>query len=201
MDDKLKELTNKIYREGVEKAKSDGQEIVDKAKNEASAILAAARKEAESIVNGAQKEAEQLRTKTVSELKMASGQSIETLKQEIVNLLSNSIVKDGVKKSVEDVEFVKSLIKEITTNWDNGGKSLDLSLMVPEKFKKDFDDFVKGKTSDILSKGVEIKFEERMDGGFKIGPKDSSFVLSFTDKDFMQFFQSFLKPKTKEILF
>lgn len=201
MDDKLKELTNKIYREGVEKAKSDGQEIVDKAKNEAAGILAAAQKEATSIINGAQKEAEQLRTKTVSELKMASGQSIETLKQEIVNLLSNSIVKDGVKKSVEDVEFVKSLIKEITSKWDNGGKSLDLSLALPEKSKKDFDDFVKGKTSDILSKGVEIKFEERMDGGFKIGPKDGSFVLSFTDKDFMQFFQSFLKPKTKEILF
>jgi V/A-type H+/Na+-transporting ATPase subunit E len=53
----------------------------------------------------------------------------------------------------------------------------------------------------ILESGVELKFQSRMDGGFKIGPKDNSFVLSFSDRDFNQFFQSFLRPRAKEILF
>jgi len=132
---------------------------------------------------------------------MSSNQAKESLKQEIINILSNSTVSEGTKKATNDVEFIKVLIKEIIGKWDNSGKNLDIALLLPEKLKKDFEDFIKNKSGDILSKGVEVKFEGRMDNGFKIGPKDNSFILSFTDKDFLQFFQSFLKPKTKEILF
>jgi len=60
---------------------------------------------------------------------------------------------------------------------------------------------LKNKANDILNKVIELKFDTRMDNGFKIGPKDKSFILSFTEKDFTQFLQSFLKVKTKEILF
>lgn len=201
MDDKIKELTNKIYQEGVEKAKADGKGIVESAKKDADDILANAKKEAENIINNAKKEAEQLKNKTLSELKMSSNQAKESLKQEIVNILSNSSVNEATKKVTSDVEFIKGLIKEIINGWNNSGKSLDLTLLLPEKLKKDFEEFLKSKANEILSKGVEVKFEGRMDNGFKIGPKDNSFILSFTDKDFLQFFQSFLKPKTKEILF
>jgi len=201
MDDKIRELTNKIYQEGVEKAKSDGKGIIDGAKKEAETVIVNAKKEAETIISNAKKEAEQLKNKTISELKMVSNQAKESLKQEIVNLLSNSTISDTTKKVTNDIEFVKTLIKEIVSKWDSSSKSLDLSLILPEKLKKDFENFVKDKSSEVLSKGVEMKFESRMDNGFKIGPKDNSFILSFSDKDFLQFFQSFLKPKTKEILF
>ena len=201
MDEKIKELTNKIYQEGVEKAKSDGKGIIDSAKGEAEKIIAGARNEAENIIANARKESEQLKIKTISELRMSSNQAKESLKQEIVNILSNASISESVKKSLNDVEFVKILIKDIVTKWDNSGKNMDLTLSLPEKTKSEFETFLKSKGNEILSKGVEIKFEGRMDNGFKIGPKDNSFILSFTDKDFLQFFQSFLKPKTKEILF
>ncbi len=201
MEGKLKELTSKIYQEGVEKAKSEGRDIVEASSKQAQTILANAQNQARDIINNAHKEAEQLKQKVYSELKMVGNQSIATLKQEITAILSKSSVEGGVKNAMNDSEFIKSLIKDMVAKWDPNSKDLGLVLILPEKTKDDMTTFFKTKASDILSKGVELKFENRMDGGFKIGPKDNSYLLSFTDKEFLQFFQSYLKPLTKEILF
>ncbi len=197
MENKIQELTQKIYVEGVEKAKKEAQEIIEKAEQEKNSIINNAKKEADSIINNAKREAEQLKNKVLSEIKMISNQSIATLKQEITTLLSKLVISDSINKSFNDLEFIQNLIKEMISKWDNSSSQLTL----PEKYKKELDDFLKNKLKEYLDKGLEIKFENRMSNGFKIGPKDKSFILSFTDADFIEFFQSFLKQKTKEILF
>ena len=199
MEGKLKELTSKIYQEGVEKAKSEGRDIVEASSKQAQTILANAQNQARDIINNATKEAEQLKQKVYSELKMVGNQSINTLKQEITAILSKSSLEHGIKNAMNDTDFIKSLIKEMVSKWDSNSK--DLVLTLPKKFETEMTTFFKTKAQDILSKGIELKFENRMDGGFKIGPKDNSYLLSFTDKEFLQFFQSYLKPLTKEILF
>ena len=201
MDGKIQELTTKIYKEGVEKAKQEAKEIIDNANTQKETILKNAKQEAEEIINNAKKEAEQLKNRVLSEVKMASNQSIATLKQEITNLLSKLSISDTLTKTFNDIEFIKELIKELINKWDSSLKVLDIELVLPEKNKKELEEFFKTKLKDILNKGLEISFESRMKQGFRIGPKDKSFVLSFTDSDFIDFFQSFLKPKTKEILF
>ena len=40
-----------------------------------------------------------------------------------------------------------------------------------------------------------------MKGGFKIGPADGSYKISFSEDDFENFFKSFLRPKTIEMLY
>lgn len=201
MNTKLQELTKKIYTEGVEKANSEAELIIDKANKEANTIIENARKQAVEILDNARKESEQLNNKVLSELKMSGNQAISLLKQEVTNLLSSSALSTEIKKSTGDVDFIKNLIKEIVTKWDPASKGLDLNIILPEKLQKDLTDYFKSQASGILNAGIELKFEDRMPDGFKIGPKDNSFVLSFTEDDFKSFFQSFLKPKTKEILF
>lgn len=197
MEGKILELTQKIYTDGIEKAKKEAKDIIEKANEEKDVILNNAKKEAEEIINNAKKEADQLKNRVQSEIKMASNQMLAALKQEIVNLLSKSSFSDNINKSINDIEFIKDLIKEMISKWDIS----QIELTIPEKYKKDIDDFLKNKLKDALNKGLSVNFESRMSNGFKIGPKDKSFVLSFTESDFIQFFQSFLKPKTKEILF
>ena len=51
MENKIQELTDKIYREGVEKGNEEGQRLIANAQEEAKKIIEDARKEAESIVN------------------------------------------------------------------------------------------------------------------------------------------------------
>lgn len=201
MESKLQELTQKIYHEGIDKAKSEAAAIITDARKQAEQIVEAAKKEADSITSGAKKDADQLSARIKSELKMASEQAVSTLKQNITDLLS----KNSFAKSIADVsktkEFIVSVVKEIASKWDPSGKSADLTVILPEKMKSELENYFKAEAKEILSKGLTLKFDGRMTGGFKVTPKDSSFVLSFTDDDLNQFFQSFLKTKTKEILY
>ncbi|MCK4796493.1 MAG: V-type ATP synthase subunit E [Spirochaetes bacterium] len=201
MESKLQELTKKIYKEGVEKANNEAKTILENANNESEKIINNAKKEADSIISNAKKESEQLNNKIISEMRLASNQAVSLLKQEVTGLLSYSALSTKIEKSMQDVDFIKEIIKEIVSKWNAASKSLDLDLVLPKKSKEKLTEYFKQEAKDILNKGIDLKFEERMDGGFKIGPKDNSFILSFTEKDFKQFFQSFLKPKTKVILF
>ena len=61
MDNKLQELTDKLYSEGLSKGKAEGEQILADAKKQAEAILAQARKQAEDILAKAGKDAEDLK--------------------------------------------------------------------------------------------------------------------------------------------
>ena len=50
MENKLQELTKKLYDEGLEKGRAEADRLVGEAKNEAAKIVAEARAQAEEIV-------------------------------------------------------------------------------------------------------------------------------------------------------
>ena len=68
MENKIQELTDKIYREGVEKGNEEAQKLIVKAQEEAQKIVENAQKEADSIVAAARKSADELAENTKSEL-------------------------------------------------------------------------------------------------------------------------------------
>ena len=63
MQNKLQELTDKLYNEGLSKGKQEGEAILNEARIKADKITAAANSEAEKILSQARKEAEELKTK------------------------------------------------------------------------------------------------------------------------------------------
>ena len=75
MENKIQELTDKIYREGVEKGNEEAQKLIAKAQEEAKRIIEDAHKEADSIVATAHKSADELAENTKSELKLFAGQA------------------------------------------------------------------------------------------------------------------------------
>ena len=188
MESKLQELTQKIYQDGIEKANGEAKALLDNAK-----------KEAEQILADAKKEAELLEQKTNAEIKVAGEQAMSLLKQEITTILAKNTISENVGEVVNSKELIADIVKIVAAKM--GSDDMDLNIILPEKSKKDFEAFFKKEIASFLSKGMELKFEERMAGGFKITPKDGSYVLSFTEDDFVNFFQSFLRPKAKKILF
>lgn len=76
MENKIQELTDKIYREGVEKGNEEAQKLIAKAQEEAKRIIEDAHKEADSIVATAHKSADELAENTKSELKLFAGQAV-----------------------------------------------------------------------------------------------------------------------------
>lgn len=199
MNDKLQELTKKIYNEGLEKGKTEAQEIIDNAKKEAEAIVDKARKDAKHLAEKASKDAEEQKKNVHSELTMASKQAIATVKQKIAGLLNQKAVEQALGKTFDDKEFIKNIIKSIAEQWGEISKS-DQGIMVflSEKDRDQLESFLMNKVAANIKQGMDVDFEEGIKSGFQIGPKDQSFKISFTDKDFQNFFKQYLRPRTQK---
>ncbi len=202
MQKKLQELTDKLYQEGIDKAKEEAEKIVKDAKKEAEEIRSKAKKESEKIVKDAEKNAEEIKKNSLNELQLASKQAISDLKQRISNLIEMKAVAPKTKEAFDDKDFTKDVILTIVKNWDpNDESQVNLKVLLPEKKQKEFEKFFKSKAKDLLDKGLEIEFSENIKGGFRIGPKDGSYFISFSDEDFESFFKTFLRPRLVEMLY
>lgn len=202
MQTKLQELTEKIYSEGVEKANEEAKKIEAEAKKKADDMLERARSEADKIRKEAEKEAEDLKKNSLNELQLAARQAISDIKQKVASLIEYKAIKPEVKGAFKDVEFTKDIIETLVKNWDpKSNEAVELSVLLPDEKKKEFEEFFKTKAQDILGKGIEIEFSDSVKGGFKIGPKDGGFLISFGEDDFENFFKAYLRPRLIEILY
>lgn len=199
MQNKLQELTEKIYQEGLEKGNEEAKVIVDNAKNEAKSIVDAAKKEAEQILADASKKAEESKKNTESEIKLSSKQAINALKQNITDLIADTVAEQATSKKF-DSDFTKTTVENMLKNWSKE-QSANLAILLPEKDEKELNAYFTKSAKDLLDKGLEIKFEAAVKSGFQITPKDGSYKISFTEEDFNNFFKQYLRPKLVEILF
>ncbi len=202
MQKKLQELTEKIYQEGVDKANREAEKIISDAKAEAKKTLDQAKKEAESKIEKAEKEAEDLKKNAMNELQLSARQAMSDLKQEVTDLIQAKAIKPETQQAFKEAAFTKEIIQTVVKNWDpNSDEAVDLKVLLPEKKQKEFEAYFKDKAKDLLNKGLEVDFDERVKGGFKIGPKDGSYLVSFSDEDFEHFFKLYLRPRLIEMLF
>lgn len=200
MQTKLQELTEKIYSEGVEKAKLEADAIIKAAQEKAKAIEQEALSKADNIVAEAESKAESLKLHIESELKMSIGQAVAALKQTIANTVCMKAIQPSVKELFGDKEFLKGLIGNLIKGFAEKG-TMDLLLILPEKDRQELETYYKNQLASELNKGLELSFSDGVRSGFKIGPADGSYIISFSDTDFTNFFKDYLRPKTKEILF
>lgn len=197
MQDKLQELTEKLYNEGLAKGKAEGEQLLATAHKQAEAIVEAARKEAAELKAKAEKEAEDLKKKVASDLKMASAQVLEATRHDIENLLTGKLLGS---KAMEDPEFVKELIKAVATKFSTEGAQ-DLQIILPEKMREQMQAWVEGELSAMLGKGVSASFTKKSAGGFSIGPREGGWFISFTEETFTALFAEYLRPITRKLLF
>ncbi len=200
MQNKLQELTDKLYNEGLSKGKQEGEELLAKAKVQADEMIAKAQAEADSIVAAARKQAEEIKTKTASDVKMASAQSIAATKKDIETLIVGKMTDEAVRKTLSTPDFVKDMIKAVAEKFTTEGP-VDLALILPESLQKDLEPFVTKELATILKGNVEASFSKKIAGGFQIGPKDGGYFVSFTEETFNQLIAEYLRPTTKKLLF
>jgi V/A-type H+-transporting ATPase subunit E len=200
MQNKLQELTDKLYNEGLSKGKQEGEELLAKAKVQADDIVAKAQAEAERIIAAAQKQAEEIKTKTASDVKMAASQSIAATKKDIETLVVTKMTGEAVKKALSSVDFIKDMIKAVAEKFTTDGP-VDLNLVLPEALKNDLEPFAEAELSKILGAGVQASFSKKVTGGFQIGPKDGGYFVSFSEETFNQLISEYLRPATKKLLF
>ena len=200
MENKLQELTDKLYNEGLSKGKKEGEEILANARKEAADIIAAAQKEADEIRAKAEKEAADFKVKVTGDLKMAASQSIQATKKDIEDLVVFKMNAAAVEKSLSEEAFVKEIIKAVAQKFDSENAA-DLELVLPESLKASLEPFVKEELTSILKGGVNATFTKKIAGGFTIGPKDGGYFISLTDETFKELISEYLRPATRKLLF
>lgn len=196
MQNKLQELTDKLYNEGLSKGKQEAEEMVAKAKKDAAAILADARAESDKIVSAAQKDALDIKQKMETEIKMAFRQTITTLKNQIENTLISNSINKPVTAVADNTSFLKELIMSAISAFNpKGSDMVSLSLLLPENKRIELESFFKSEATKQIKDSVEIKFDNKIQNGFKIGPAKEGYHISFTDKIFSIFSVSFSNQK------
>lgn len=202
MQTKLQELTDKIYQEGVAEANKEAEKILSKAKKDAQSHIAKAKKEAEELMAHAEKDAEELKKNTLNELQLSARQALSDLKQKVVSLIETKTIKPETSKAFKNEDFILDVIKTIVENWNpESGEPVQLEAILPKSQQKDIQAYFKTKAGAVLDKQLEVSFSDKIKNGFKIGPKDGGYQVSFSDDDFENFFQAYLRPRLIELLF
>ena len=196
MDTKIQELTDKIYKEGVEKGNEEAGRIIAEANAQKESIVKAAEEEAARIVAAAEKKAAELKKNTEAELKLFAAQSVEVLKGEVTNLITGDIVEANVKAAAADPAYMQKVILELVKSWP-AHENLTIQSADAEALKTYF----MSNAKDLLNKGYKIEQVNGKKSSFSVIPADGSYKITFGEDEFVEFFKDFLRPQLIEMLF
>jgi V/A-type H+-transporting ATPase subunit E len=202
MENKLQELTRKLYDEGLEKGRADADKLVADAKAEAARLVAEAKAEAEAIVKAAEAKAEDLRKNSMAEISLAGKQAVAKIKEQVAEMIIAKSTVEGVKAANLDAEFVNNMLVEVAHNW-NGASSENVSLeaLLPEAKKAELDAAMEKSAKELLAAGVEVGYSKSVKSGFKVGAKNGGYYISFSDEDFNALLGEYLRDKVAALIF
>ena len=195
MEKNIQELTDKMFRDGVEKGQQEAQRIVEEARRQAESIVTEARREAETSKLAAKKANEELAAHTQAELKLFAGQAVNALKSEVATLISDTVVKESVKSAINDKDVMGKFIVAMAEQF--GEKGATISTADAASLKAYFAKHAKA----LLDNGVTINEVNGQKTLFTIAPADGSYKMNFGEEEFENFFKSFLRPQLVEMLF
>ena len=191
MENKLQQLTQKLYDEGLEKGRAEADRLVAEAKKEAAKIVAEARAQAEDIVKN-----------TMTEISLAGKQAAAKIKSEIAAMIVAKSTAAGVREAVMDPAFIKEMLLSVAKNWNgaDAGK-VELKALLPEADRAKLDEAFGKSAQELLSAGIEVGYSKEVKTGFKVGAKEGGYYISFSDADFDALLGEYLREKVSDMLF
>ena len=196
MDQKIRELTDKIFNEGVEKGRAEADRILAEAREKSSKMLGDAQKEAEAIRKNAEKGRDELKSNTTSELKLYTGQTLQALRTAIADSITDKIVTESVGKATADPSFFPSIITKVVSNWTPGEE-----VVIETADAKALEAYFAKEAKELLDKGLTIKEAAGRTTEFTLMPKNGSYKIEFGESELIELFKSFLRPRLVEMLF
>lgn len=198
MDVQLQELVERIKKDGVETAEAKGAEIIRNAETKAAVIVKMAQAEADAIVKTGSIEADRAENAAISAIRQAGRNVLISFRDAITNEL-NALVKAGTAKAY-DGTILKDLVPAAVKAWISSKGSDDIAVLLSasdaEKLESGFMSSLKLE----LSKGIEIRSDASLTGGFRIGTKDGAAYYDFSADAVADLFSAYLNPRVAEIM-
>ena len=200
MSNKLQELTDKLYQQGLEKGRNEADSLVAEAKSKAQKIVADAEAQAAAIIAAAENKAADVEKNAMTEISLAGKQAVAKIKAEIESLIVAKTTSEGVKSANVDAYFIKEMLLAVAKNWNNGAK-VELSAMLPEAKKAELDKSFAAAAAALLKEGIEVGYSADVKSGFKVGEKNGGYYISFSDEDFNALLGEYLRDKVAALIF
>ncbi|MEG1671973.1 MAG: hypothetical protein RRZ83_03470 [Alistipes sp.] len=202
MENKLQQLTQKLYDEGLEKGRTEAERLVADAKAQAEKIISEARAEADNIAKKAELKAEDVEKNTLTEIALAGKQAVAKIKSEIATMVIAKSIAAGVKDAAMDSAFIKEMLISVAKNWNGATSSkIELQALLPEADRAKLDAAFTKNATELLSAGIEVGYAKEVKSGFKVGAKSGGYYISFADEDFDALLREYLREKVSKMLY
>lgn len=196
MDSQIQALTEKVYQEGVLKGEQEAAKILADANAQAEQVERDARTRAEQIIAEAQRSASELKSNTERELKLNASKLIEATKASIVDVLAGRIAGDSVQALTANPELLQRVVLEIAKGFDLK-HGVEITSSQAEELKAYFAQNAKA----LLEEGLTIKQVAGKATQYTIRPQNGSFKVEIGEQEFVELFESILRPQLAQELF
>ncbi|MBQ7159601.1 MAG: V-type ATP synthase subunit E [Treponema sp.] len=198
MDVQLQELIDKIKKDGVAAAETSASEKIAAAEKEAAKIIADAKEEADKIIKQAKDETARMEKASEDAIAQASRNLVLTFRKSVENELA-AIVNAETEKAY-DAKLLSTLIPEAVKEWAKKSDASDLSVILNEKDLKALESNLKAALKDEISKGLTLKTDNSIGGGFRVGVKDGAAFYDYSAEAVADLFSAYLNPRVAAIM-
>lgn len=200
-NNKLQELTQKLYNEGLERGRAEAERLVAEAKESAAKIIAEAKAEAEAIAKAAEDRAEDIAKNAMADIALAGRQAMTKVKAELAEAVIMKTTDAAVKAATADSAFVKDMLLAMANNWTSSTVDVSLKALLPEEKRAELDAVMQASAAELAKAGIEVGYTKDIKTGFKLGEKNGGYYIAFTDESFDALFKEYLREKVSNILF
>ncbi|MFR7603051.1 MAG: hypothetical protein ACLUYV_04465 [Alistipes shahii] len=202
MENKLQQLTQKLYDEGLEKRARRGRQAGGRRHGQRAGRSSPrpAPRPKRSSKGGGQGRG---RFEEHHDRDFAGRQAGRRQNQvEIASLIIAKATARGVKEAVVDPAFIKEMLVAVAKNW-NGSDSgkVELQALLPEGERAEARRGVRGECGRSCLAGVEVGWSKEVKTGFKVGAKEGGYYISFADADIEALLAEYLRDKVFQLLF
>jgi V/A-type H+-transporting ATPase subunit E len=198
MDVQVQSLIDKIKKDGVSAAETQAQEIIASAEKKAQNIVADAEEKAAGILKTAKAETGRMEKSSVDAVKQA-GRNLLLAFRDSVNAQLAAIVNAETAKSYSP-DLLKTLIPETVKAWASKNEAGDIAVLLSPKDLSVLESGFRAALKAELSKGLELKSDDALAGGFHIGIRDGTAYYDFSAESVAALFAAYLNPRVAAIM-
>ncbi|WNZ72319.1 V-type ATP synthase subunit E [Borreliella garinii] len=196
MQFEVKDLINKIKKDGLEEAERMSNDIISKAKKEAEEIVARAEEAARTLKAKSEKEINDYKCHALEASRQAIRDLIIGVEKNLKSLFENTL-KDNVTEVFSNDNFLSELIIKITDSWIKEEK---LVIQLNESDFSGLEQILRLKLGNNLKEGIEIKPFKGISKGFKIQKKNTGLQYDFSAETIADILFDYLNPRFKEVI-
>ena len=197
MTTELKNLIERIKKDGVEQAESEAAKIAEDAKLKAKEIIDEAGRKAQEIIAAANEDASRLKTSSEHALKQAARDALLSLRGRVTEFFAR-VVKANVQDELSPT-VLKDIILQAVEHCIKEG-IMDIEVVVSPADKKALEKKLFAALRKEAKEKVLLKAGKGIEKGFRIGERDKNSYLDFTDQAIAEGFKRYLSPKLVDAL-